>query len=486
MPSKPWRGVVPEITYQRPVGTFEYLFGAPPQDRTVVLDKFNNPIWKALVNSRLAPSIKCLPEGAISAAEASRIVTGVTWFDLKDHKVAELSGISVPFSVFQEGVTNTNSEERYPFFVSLLDGDVSVAGSAKGDYDLEVGEGGNAAVKGESGDDHLYIWHQKNVVFDGGGGVDTIEFGYYEGFADLSALPTGAVVDLTKGNGTNPFGGTLKVKHVENVAGVFDKNNDLRGDKHDNFLLGGTAVDKLRGEGGDDTIHVKYWTSSAARPMTADGDKGHDTLQVELSDAPAAPFTGSGFNLLAINTLDLLDPSKNTGTFHGGIFKGFEVIQALGSGSEQFVFHGSNKGESVTGGGAGDIIDGRGGKDLLDGGYGNDTLTGGDGKDTFFFRVRPDAGNRDTVTDFAAGDRIQLDGSTFNVEGKGKHGTGELAAKFFAAGTAAHDKDDFILYDKASGNLFWDPDGNGNSFAPVQIAHFNGGPSLSAHDMIAG
>ena len=306
---------------------------------------------------------------------------------------------------------------------------------------------------------------------------DTLEFSHEFGF--FPGPPVGAVVDLTKGTGTNPFGGTLKLKHVENVAGVFDKNNDLRGDKHDNFLLGGNAADKLRGEGGDDTIHV------SGTGTTADGGKGHDMLQAELSDT--APFTGSGVNIVFINTLDLLDPSKNTGTFHDGTFKGFEVIQALaGTGFEQFVFHGSNKSESVTGAGLGDILDGRGGNDLLDGGYGNDTLTGGPGKDTFFFRIRPDAGNRDTVTDFSAGDEIKLQGSTFNVEGKGKHGTGELVAKFFATGTTAHDKDDFILYDKGSGNLFWDPDGNGNSFAPVQIAHFNGNPVLSAHDFVVG
>ena len=59
-------------------------------------------------------------------------------------------------------------------------------------------------------------------------------------------------VNLTTGAGVNPWGGTLTISNVENVTGVFDQNNDLTGNNADNSLRGGTKVDQLRGEGGND------------------------------------------------------------------------------------------------------------------------------------------------------------------------------------------------------------------------------------------
>ena len=92
------------------------------------------------------------------------------------------------------------------------------------------------------------------------------------------------------------------------------------------------------------------------------------------------------------------------------------------------------------------------------------------------------AGNLDTVTDFAAGDRVQVDGDVFGVKGGARRASARLNSKYFAEGSAK-DGNDRLVYDKASGNLFADFNGDGAGGA-VQIAHFNGSPDIGAKDIL--
>jgi serralysin len=55
-------------------------------------------------------------------------------------------------------------------------------------------------------------------------------------------------------------------------------------------------------------------------------------------------------------------------------------------------------------------------------------------------------------------------------------GSGNLQSKYFFAGSQAHDKDDHIIYNKASGALYYDSDGTG-SHAQVQFATLTNHPS---------
>jgi serralysin len=349
----------------------------------------------------------------------------------------------------------------------LLDGNVTITGGAGNDQHIEIGSGGTAIINGNGGNDNVYVWHAKNIYYDGGAGSDTITFDYEQGFHP--GPPVGAVVDLTLGTGTNPFGGDIHLSNVENVVGVFDQNNDLRGNAADNYLQGGIAVDQLRGEAGNDTIYVKYWTDAGPRPMLADGGPGTDTLIAELSIAPAAPYIGSGMGIVYINTLDLLDPSQNTGTFHGGTFVNFEIFQASADlPYERFDFRGSNAGELVSGGIGPDILNGRGGDDTLNGlagndvligGSGNDVLNGGDandtlsggpgrdrltggaGSDTFAFNAIGDspvgAHRHDIIVDFSHAQHDKIDLSAIDADQRRGH-PGNQAFVFIGTDTFVH------------------------------------------------
>ena len=74
--------------------------------------------------------------------------------------------------------------------------------------------------------------------------------------------------------------------------------------------------------------------------------------------------------------------------------------------------------------------------------------------------------NLDTISDFVvADDTIWLAKSVYKSLGK----SGVLSKGAFYVGAAAHDRDDRIVYNKNSGALYYDSDGNG-SHAAIQIA----------------
>ncbi|MBL8488131.1 MAG: M10 family metallopeptidase C-terminal domain-containing protein [Rhodocyclaceae bacterium] len=117
------------------------------------------------------------------------------------------------------------------------------------------------------------------------------------------------------------------------------------------------------------------------------------------------------------------------------------------------------------------------GDDLLVGNAAANHLTGGAGADTFVFNG---PGQVDTVEDFAPGaDKLAFDGEVFAQLGA----MGPLPAGAFRAGMAAADADDRLLYDGASGALYYDADGTGAT-APIQVAVVTGHPVLTAADVL--
>jgi Ca2+-binding RTX toxin-like protein len=178
---------------------------------------------------------------------------------------------------------------------------------------------------------------------------------------------------------------------------------------------------------------------------------------------------------------------------------------------------GSNHADTLTGDGQGNTLYGWGGNDLLLGEgdiytYGNDYIEGGDGADTisgggghdwllgnagrdvFRFDVSPlktrlDNGagiaGVDTLADFsAAEDRIALETSAFGFaaiayDAWGSPVNGTLAASAFKLGTSASTTAQRIVYDQASGAIYYDADGLGGQ-AQVQFAKVAAGTALSA------
>ncbi len=94
-------------------------------------------------------------------------------------------------------------------------------------------------------------------------------------------------------------------------------------------------------------------------------------------------------------------------------------------------------------------------------------MWGGSGLDIFVFDSKPNKKtNLDKIVDFnVADDTIHLAKSAFSKIGK----KGVLKKSAFHAGADAHDANDRVIYNKKTGALFYDRDGNGDA-AQVQIA----------------
>ncbi|RXF75650.1 hypothetical protein [Hansschlegelia zhihuaiae] len=120
--------------------------------------------------------------------------------------------------------------------------------------------------------------------------------------------------------------------------------------------------------------------------------------------------------------------------------------------------------DRFNGGAKGDHIQSYKGDDTLYGGEGRDTLEGGKGDDVFVFDTVITSKNVDVIDDFNwKADTIVLDHDIFSRAGD--IGSPEKSA--FHVGAKAHDGDDRIIYAKRSGELLYDPDGDGNAKAKV-------------------
>jgi Ca2+-binding RTX toxin-like protein len=286
---------------------------------------------------------------------------------------------------------------------------------------LDGGPGGADILQGLGGDDIYFVDADDRVYEDAGGGYD------YVVARSSFALGAGSAVEIVS---TSNNGGTSSISLTGNELA-----NVLVGNAGANALDGGFGgADILVGLGGNDTYFV-----DADDRVFEDAGGGSDYVVAR-----------SSFVLGAGSAVELVSTSNNGGA---------AAIDLIGNE-------------------LGQVLVGNAGANILDGGNGNDLLVGLGGADTFRFAAMLGASNVDTINDFVAGtDRIALDDTVFAAIGA----PGALNPNAFFAGAAAHDADDRIVYNSATGRLFYDADGNGAG-AQVLFATLTGAPVIAASD----
>jgi Ca2+-binding RTX toxin-like protein len=287
---------------------------------------------------------------------------------------------------------------------------------------------GNEAVnelRGLGGSDIYVVQNAGDTIIENGGqGIDEVR-------ASVSyTLTAGADVETLR---TTDDNGTAAINLTGNGA-----NNRVIGNNGDNTLNGGGGnSDELEGRGGNDT----YIVNSASVSIIESGGQGIDTVRSSVT-----------YVLTAGADVELLATTNDAGA------------AAI----------------NLTGNGNGNEVRGNNGNNVLNGGDGRDTLTGLGGQDQFLFNTALNAAsNVDDITDFnVVADTILLDDAVFTALTAGALGAGQ-----FVTGTAAQDAQDRVIYNNATGALFYDSDGTGG-VAAIQFAEVNPGLALTNLDFL--
>ena len=343
----------------------------------------------------------------------------------------------------------------------------------------------NGVGQGRPGANKVFL-----TIWDGGG-TDTYDLSNYNGGVNVDLSPGGhSLLSLSQraylGNGNYARGNVFNALQYKNNIGSLIENavggngaDVLKGNAVANKLVGNAGNDRLYGDGGNDTLDGGLGNN------TLDGGAGDDML---IGSYGADLMTGGA-------GVDLAHYGNAGGGVSASLVSGGLTNIATG---DRYIdmegFWGSNYNDQFTGdsrnnviygmagddiliGGAGqDMLDGGKDWDRLDGGAGSDALVGGSGRDTFVFSTGLGASNVDRISDFQAGeDFIALSRSIFSAIGA----AGTLASSKLKIGAAATAGDHRIVYNSATGELFYDADGSGAA-AQTKFAIVKAGLALTA------
>jgi len=342
--------------------------------------------------------------------------------------------------------------------------------------DVNIGEGNDTLNKLEGGID--------NAIGD--------DVYIEEGNDDLSVLE--ADIDYAIGDDVNIGEGKDTLNTIEGgidnaigdevniLANLFGNNlaNTLTGGGAADNIFGAGGNDILNGVGGNDNIYGDSGNDSLNAGAGLDflyGGEGNDTLNALAAgaddlfggignDVYIVNFTGDNLVEGPIQGIDLVQSSALIYTLDANV----ENLLLTGVGN--FNGTGNNLNNQIRGNSGNNTLSGEGGNDTLSGGGGTDILTGGLGSNQFLFNTAVAPANVDTITDFfiPLNDRILLDRSVFSALETAPNNVllatdfavinATAAAEVVAAGNSV----DEIVYNRQTGNLFYNPNNNAAGF----------------------
>lgn len=401
--------------------------------------------------------------------------------------------------------------------------------------------GNNAAntIQGLAGDDFL-LGLAGSDILDGGNGNDNMQGGtdsdlyYVDSAVDIVIESAGeGTADrvLTSVNYTLAADQQIELFSTTNSAGTGAINlignnlaNTILGNNGANFINGGGGVDRMTGLNGNDQYYVDNALDlvfegvnggTADRVFTSVDYTLAADQQIEILSTLNSALT-TALNLTGNNLANNIAGNNGVNIINGGggidsmngllgndlyyvdnasdvVLEGVNagtldrvltsVNYSLGANQQIELFSTTNStlttAISLTGNNVANRILGNNGANSINGGLANDFLTGGLGADRFLFNTAiAGGGNVDTIADFNhLIDDIQLFQTIFTGIGA------TLDATELRLGTSATTTAQRIVYDSATGNLFFDSDGS-NATAQVQFAKVTAATVLDVSDFI--
>ena len=300
------------------------------------------------------------------------------------------------------------------------------------------------SLTGTSGNDTL-TGGAGNDILDGKAGIDTMIGGtgndtyYVDNTKDVVTELASQGIDTVISSVTYTL-----TDYVENLTLTGKSNINGTGNDLDNIIIGNSGANTLTGNAGNDTLDGK---AGADRLI---GGTGDDIYYVDNVKDVVIEEENEGIDTVYSSvTYTLTDHVENL------ILSGTKAINGTGNALDNLII--GNTGNNILKGGEGN--------DTLYGGLGNDTLYGGAGSDKFVFNTTLNASkNKDTIKDFnVLDDTIELENAIFEK----LTATGLLNFDNFVSTTdgKAKDSNDYIVYNKNNGQLFYDADGSGKGAA---------------------
>jgi len=338
---------------------------------------------------------------------------------------------------------------------------VSIEGLIGSSYDDQLrGANGSESLSGGAGDDWL----------EGRGGGDRLDGGEGLDYASYDNSSSGVVVDmLNTGFNTGDAVGDTYVS-IEGVIGSSHSDN-LSGTAGVDSLFGGAGDDVLQGcqggdllDGGEGFDFVSYWNASSGVYASLVAGQGY------AGDA-------SGDLLIRIEGL-----------------QGSNYGDRLYGGDDGNTLYGWGGNDQLFGVAGNDYIEGGSGDDVISGGLGLDWLLGNAGADEFRMNTSPSAGGDDVdmLADFngAEGDKISIntkrflgydaDGNVIQAFPTAPPGAYYGLAYFeFGVGTQATTLAQRIVYDQATGSIYFDADGLASLNSQILFAKVAAGTVLT-------
>ncbi|KQT45622.1 hypothetical protein ASG52_15880 [Methylobacterium sp. Leaf456] len=245
-----------------------------------------------------------------------------------------------------------------------------------GDWGDDTLDGGSGAdtMRGGQGSDRYIVDEAGDVIVEepGAFGNDTV-------VTSLSYTLEDAIENLE-------LTGTAAVNGTGNAG-----QNTILGNGGANILRGGNGDDVLEGGGGNDTLYGSFERDASSGRDTLRGGAGDDYM---FGGGGVDSFDGGeGYDTATLGvaiegddtsiTIDLADPSKNTGKAAGERYIDIEKFQLGNAGDTFWADPLSSVALWIQGYGGSDRITTAGGDDRLDGGAGADRLEGGAGDDIY-------------------------------------------------------------------------------------------------------
>ncbi|UZK65044.1 calcium-binding protein [Sphingomonas sp. M1-B02] len=307
----------------------------------------------------------------------------------------------------------------------------------------------------------------------GGGGADLLVGGGGNDTYFISAGSDGVVIQDTVGANVVNYTGTTGGFALTNAATVATVN--ATGSSGDVYLVGNSGVQTLNGNVGNNILNGGGGLDGAGKGDTLVGGAGDDTYRVFNSN-----YQGS---TTAAATGDVV--TEGAGAGNDTVYTSASFV--LGTNVENLVAADQANVTTLTlvGNALDNVISGSNGNNVLVGADGRDYLTGLGGADTFHFGGTIALANADTIADFssAQGDKISLSETSFAATGGATAFGPTVEGAEFQNGTVASGSQATILYDQATGRVFFDSDGAGAT-AAVLFAQVNPGTTLAATDFV--